>query len=354
VTDDYPEYEVLARAEGISVEQAEMLFQFQGEVTLVIEELMDRPEYVDFRFTEEGMLGQLVVEPTATVSNPFAGVALPSAVEVSLAKLDRGERETMTKELSTEAEALMGDRFAGVAYDAFDNSFVVYADDGLLDVAGVEKALATTGSAERMAADPSVIVRIVEPGQDARGGQTVTRTGASCTTGYGLNDNGLSGYLTAGHCDAFGSGAWTVNGNTSSSTNGVLVNGYDDRMSIRAGGASWLVRISPTATVDMSSSAGHIFLNTRYCHFGQNSDVQRCNRIAEVNYPLNPSSGTGFRWTSRSPSNCNKGDSGGPVWLPSSPERRPTGIISGRVTATGDCLYVALDDQLGGTGWSLL
>lgn len=351
-TDNYPEYEVLAKTEGISVEQAEKLFQFQGEVTLVIEGLMDRPEYVDFRFTEDGMLGQLVVEPAAKVSDPFAGVALPDAVGVSLAKLDQGERDTVTKALSAEAEVLMGEQFVAVTYDAFENTFVVYADDEFSDVANAEAALATTTSTKRGVAAPTVSVRIAEPTEPARGGQTVTRPGGSCTTGFGLIDSTFSAYLTAGHCNNFGSGAWTINGNTSSSVAGISVNSYNDRMSIRAGGASWLVRITPTSEVDMSSSPGHIFANTRYCHFGQASDILRCANVVEVNFPVNQP--TYSILTSRTTANCIPGDSGGPVWLPWSPERRPTGLQSHLVTASSDCLYVSLDDQLAGTGWTLL
>jgi len=49
------------------------------------------------------------------------------------------------------------------------------------------------------------------------------------------------------------------------------------------------------------------------------------------------------------------GDSGGLVYhyRPSDGTRWPSGIIDARDDDTGDCGYVALDDQLAGTGWTL-
>ncbi len=137
---------------------------------------------------------------------------------------------------------------------------------------------------------------------------------------------------------------------------GRLIGTYTDREAITAPGASWFVRISPTMEVDMEATAGHIFLNATYCHYGQFSNRLACGSITAVNIPV----GSTPTYVSQSTARCQDGDSGGPVWRVATP-RQPRGLVNGGDVdvppdANGNypCRYVALDDQLAGTGWNLL
>ena len=42
------------------------------------------------------------------------------------------------------------------------------------------------------------------------------------------------------------------------------------------------------------------------------------------------------------------------MWVYATPERLPVGLISGKTYIGDRCMFVSLDDQLAGTGWSLL
>jgi len=346
--DEAPELAVLAKSEGISVDEAEKLFQTQAELSTAVESIMGQPEYVDFRFSDDGMSGRLLVAPDASTSVPFPGIRLPNEITVSNAVFDNATTTKMLTDVTATAEASFGNSFRGATYDAFNNQFIVAAMPSDSFEASASATVIALEQKQTLSG-ATVTVREIEPATDTRGGQRAARPGPDCTTGFGLNDNGFGAYLTAGHC---GAATYTINGNVSTSTNGIVIAGYDDRMSIRAGGASWLVKISPITTVDMSSTAGHIFLNSRYCQYGITSNALRCGNIYEINHPTTTASG--FRWGSVTRANCEPGDSGGPVWQFATPERLPKGIITARITANLDCIYVALDDQLGGTGWSLL
>lgn len=201
--------------------------------------------------------------------------------------------------------------------------------------------------------------RIGETGSFNYGGLKESKAGGTCTSGFGghrvINGVLTGGYITAGHCRAIGGVGWSVVHPTGNKVvNGyhsLLVStwGYQDRVVFLAASSSFLVRITPAVAVDMSATAGHIVLGTHYCHYGASSNVQRCGTIQEVNYPI---VGGGYTvLASRTSVTCQGGDSGGPVWRPINP-RIPSGLISGG-TPAGQCLYVALDDQLTGTGWVL-
>lgn len=187
-----------------------------------------------------------------------------------------------------------------------------------------------------------------------RGGKRATQGGALCTTTFGVWKSGVGGgYLTAGPC---GTGTWTVNGNTSTSVQDRQISTYDDREVIVAPGASWWVQITLSGTeVDMEASAGHIYLNGSYCHFGQLGDLA-CGTITAVNVPV---PGPPTTYATQSTARCRPGDSGGPVWRLSGNTRYPSGlIIHGDesvppIDGEYPCRYVALDDQLEGLAWVL-
>lgn len=115
-----------------------------------------------------------------------------------------------------------------------------------------------------------------------------------------------------------------------------------------------MVRISPTIEVDMEATAGHIFLNEVVCRFGQTSQDLDCGTVSAVNAPVAQSNGTFVHASVVDATVCRGGDSGGPVWITFGGTRWPKGLVSGKTFDNGRCMLVALDDQLVGTGWSLL
>jgi hypothetical protein len=150
-----------------------------------------------------------------------------------------------------------------------------------------------------------------------------------------------------------------VNGSTASSVTGKSVSSYTDREAVLAGGASWFTRTSPSTQEDIAAYNGHIYLGSKYCHYGVNSNAQSCGTITKVDVLISDASGNTY--TTQSTALCKQGDSGGPVWKPLSPASIPVGlIIGGDQTFAPDtgsrypCRYVSLDDQLLGTGWTLL
>ncbi len=340
-----PEVAGLAEAMDMSLDQAAEMLELQGELDAFIEPLSRAPEFVDYRgpFAEEGAL--LIVEPGA--ENLFSD--LPQGLAVRPAELNRGDRAVAQDEAETLARVAADSAYRDVSYDPFDNSYTVWV------VAGSR----TTALASRLESDlahletnPGAGVNVEETQMaSAKGGQKMSVTGQGfCTSGFGINTFMGGAYLTAGHC---GIHTFVINGNTSTFVLGRTVGDYKDREAVIAGGSSKYVQVTPRGTngVDMENSVGHIYLDNWYNSFGQGSMLNVGGIILNVN--VRSQFGT---WVSESEATgCASGDSGGPVYYyrPSDGKRFPKGLIAAVDVVNGHCGYVALDDQLVGTGWTL-
>jgi len=164
-----PELAVLAKSEGISVGEADKLFQTQAELSTVVESIMGQPEYVDFMFSDDGMSGRLLVEPEASTSVPFQGVKLPTEIEVSNAVFDNATTTKMVADVTATAQAAFGNSFRGVTYDAFNNQFLVAAMPSDSFEASAA-ATVTTLEQKQTLSGATVIVREIELAGDTRGG----------------------------------------------------------------------------------------------------------------------------------------------------------------------------------------
>lgn len=308
--------------------------------------------YVDVGFTPDGLRGELLVEPGSIAI--FASAA--ERMNVTEARANNDQRERILRDAVDRGRASVGAGFVGASYDAFENKLLVVLDRDRSDDSSAAKLEAETEIA-RSAIGSSIEVRRVKSTPRFHGGQSAynSTTGGGCTTGFGVSTSSGTGYLTMGHC---GSGTWNINGNVSSSVIGTDIGSYHDCEAIIAPGASWMTKISPSSEVDMDNNPLHIYLNGSYCHFGQASFNMSCGTITAVSIPV-PGPPTTYAF--QSTATCRPGDSSGPVWkLETNFVHTPRGmIIAGDqtvapVNGNWPCQYVAMDDQLSGTGWTLM
>ena len=347
-TEHDPEVVDMAEQLGITSAEATKLFAHQGELDDYITSVVGRPEFVDYRgpFAEGGAL--LIVEPGQASAAVFTDV--PPGLSVREAAAPAHEREARLNGLEVAAQRVAGEALLGVVYDPFDNSYTVWVTVAShnASVEGRIQAEAAREARDNGRTPDSVRIQSPDPQvQDARGGQWMTSTANNCTSGFGVVDWPIGGYLTACHC---GNNTWTINGNVSTSTQHLANGGYLDRQFVVAPGSHWLVRVSPSFNVDMVNNQNkHIFFGNWYNHYGEASDDNNGGAIDAINVSAQG------RLMSGTPAECTQGDSGGPVYqYVSSTDRRPKGLISAVAgPPTGPCFYVALDDQLAGTGWSL-
>ena len=184
------------------------------------------PSYVDFKFSSDGMSGEFLVEPGTDFASPFGPTKVPANAKVVEASASKAERERSYKEVNATATGLAGSSFVGMSYDAFDNSFLVVLD-GTAAPAELDSELDNATFSARATIGATIAVDRMIVGDRFRGGQLATKSvGGACTTGFGINASGAGAYLTAGHC---GAGTWTINGNTSSSVQGISISTYSER-----------------------------------------------------------------------------------------------------------------------------
>lgn len=313
--------------------------------------------YLDFRFEPDGLSATWIVEDWA--ANTALAVVRTAKVPVTVRSSAKSAAR-QSEENARVAEILRanngGANVLGVTYDWFTERYqIAIGPNNSADAMKVNVAAKTPALSSVLGVPFKGDVSVSSEG--FYGGLRETRTdGIKCTSGFGVWTPVLAKgvYLTTGHCDW---GTWLVNGQSGPAA-WVETSTYVDRMTINANNASYLVRVSPTQVVDMQAVADHIFLNNWYCHFGKSSDEQSCGTVYAQNTPYNSAPGVITR-ASLSSARCKPGDSGGPVWAPGS--LRPSGLIaSGDTSVAPDskgrwpCKYVALDDQLAGTGWSML
>lgn len=357
---DDPEVQMYAKEMGWTAEKALEVLDGQAELTTFAQSIIDEKEYVEFRGNPNTATGELMVEPGLGQTQTIASVRVPSDIEVIEAAAPRREREALLREITDLAADTGGDNFGAVSYDPFENSYTVSVRDQSRDSALTATDLMDATSGSRAATGATIeVVEVLDA--NFRGGQLEWWWDGStwlqaCTSGFGVSSSMGTGYLTAGHC---GTGWWWVNGGMTNTIGDRQWGGYDDHQVIQRPGASWLVRISPNlAEVDMSSSAQHVFVGTRYCNYGQFSNQLYCGDALVSNVHVG-GPGDPIVLGTQTDSWCRPGDSGGPVWKPGS-TRLPAGLIDGGdttvppVNGNWNCIYVALDDQLAGGGWSLL
>lgn len=176
---------------------------------------------------------------------------------------------------------------------------------------------------------------------------------------FGLYWNGVGGFLSAEHCrwlpNGTTFGGWTVNGHSVNTRYDSKLQGYQDRAILHTSGEA------PTYWTwdglnwqDMAGSAGHIMQGVYYCQTSKWHYGQSCSTITAVNQAVSAPNGQTLFTSRTGTSLCGPGDSGGPVWQPqSSSPSLPSGTVEVKY-AGGNCGYMSLDDQLSGTGWSLL
>ncbi|MEM7272701.1 MAG: hypothetical protein AAF547_06450 [Actinomycetota bacterium] len=329
---------------GLSIPETREFLDTQDKLVRFGESVLRDPDYIEFAATPDGRSGILVVEPDTPNDGRFADTPIPDNVEVRTATLTRTERADLAKRVTAATKA------DAVTYDPIDDRYDVIVTQGT----GFRTRVGILNDA-RDAAGPDIdlSVRPADPDRLARGGRGIVNQidlSQWCTTGWGvwdtLDHNG--GYLTTGHCGLL---PYTIDAWPSQFIDERQVGGYQDRMRIVAGGVSWMTQITPTVQVDMEAHAGHIFRNVYYCHFGQASRVQRCGTVNQVNVVINDLGYTIY--VSKTPADCELGDSGGPVWRYSGGKYWPSGMIASATGGNGDCGYTALDDNLFGTHFVL-
>jgi hypothetical protein len=348
---DRPELQALSEATGRSVDEVASLVDYQGRVHALLDHRRNEAWFVDFAFVRDELAGTLLAEPGVEVPEAIAADLAELRIETIDARLKASERA----DLRAAAEAITTDVLSGnaalVDYVAMDDTLRVW----LPYTTGKDGSQIETLERRIAGIDPNLLgVDVAEAvGVGARGGQWAahTTTAEYCTTSFGIW-TGQPSYLMAGHCGN-PTPSFVINGNFSSGWANRRFDSYWDRQAIFAGGAQYWTRISPTLVVDMDSTVGHIYLNDTVCRYGKTSNNLMCGTITSVNQGVDMWNGNIVLATMTGWATCFGGDSGGPAWLPTV-GRSPVGLVSGSAYSGAYCMYVALDDQLAGTGWSLL
>lgn len=322
----------------------------------------DLPEFAGFKLETSGdqVTGVLALTDTSVVT-------VPQGVPVSVveARMPRDAIPAFSEQHTIRLEAHGVHDVVAVTYEPFNDEVIVWLDnagDETLEASRprVETALTSTLSPKLDGA----IIRIERaPGLSLNyGGRKVNRLldWRYCTTAFGTKKtiSGVEryGYLTAQHCRlAYGGNTWRVLLPTGSAVitdyHNASYGGYRDRVIMEGPGVSHLTNTGQMGIQNMGKVAAHIFLGQWVCHYGWASNWARCGFIVQINVPVTAHGATVFVSQNQDGVYCQGGDSGGPVWRPGSPAV-PTGTIEAGAPFHG-CGYLALDDQLAGSGWTL-
>lgn len=350
------ELAALAKATGDSVETVRAVLEVQAKVHGVVDQLRGSEWFVDFMFSADGMSGLLLSEPGTQPTAQEALTSLAGVVEVREAALDESERKLAVATATAMAQKSLKDSYLATSYDPFRNVVKVWTKYAARVESGIAERLISDFAISAALPNTTIELDSSGGGVPARGGQYADHRFSSewCTTSFGVWTGTQSAYLMAGHCGN-PTPEFSINGNVATSYTHRKFVDYQDRQVLIAPGASYFVRISPTAEVDMSTSTSwHIAVNDRLCRFGQTSYNLSCSTISSVNAPVTHWNGA-VVWASVSAtSTCAGGDSGGPVWFYTTPERLPAGLISGGTISGNKCMFVSIDDQFAGLSlWML-
>lgn len=368
-----PAVEQFAREYGLTLDRAWEALIEQAELTDYADSVRSLPGYGGFRVTMastgevRGVLA--VTDPSAITVPPGLPVTLVVAAlpESSIPSFSAAMTATLSQEdLQAPVVAVTYDPFQGevIVWSSARSRAIAVADVTTIGVA-LQRALPSPLRSARVRVDTAPSAGY------SYGGLKEFKTGSflwfhwtsgQCTSAFGVVKSiggTLTGdYLTAAHCKVLGGTGWkvahpslgnqTVNAYYNSS-----FGGYKDRIVFQANGASYLTKTSSSTTEDMTVTATHIYVGTWYCHYGSRSNVQQCGTIQQVNVPITDQGYTVYASLQQYGRTCIAGDSGGPVWRPGSPST-PAGTIEGYSIPDSTCMYLALDDQLSGSGWVLL
>lgn len=367
--------ELIANQEGISIEQAWSNLETQNELDDWARTIETEDGYAGFQF-ETDAEGNLQGVAAFAGDQPDS---IPDQVRTVESTLSKKQADLLTARLMKNSDD-------GATYDPFTDTLTAWTapetDVWLGGKTGRHGVDAGDTSRAWAALVPDGITIETQPGETVeltRGGNNVSRgpdnNGAYdlCTTAFGVTRNFRGrqhrAVLTAGHCWLGGQG----NAQYRTPNNRVRtvrwadfakMGGYLDRVFYQVrndADIDWFVQVNPGVFEDMSSNPVHLRKGGRYCHYGRTTAAQQCDELARVNsvrwveddgqwykmfYFVNGVNGTSL---------CQGGDSGGPVWAPGR-ESRPAGLISAGASSQGFhfCYYVSVDDQLAGTGYSLL
>lgn len=294
--------------------------------------------FVDFKGPIGDTSAVMVVEPGR--GKEFADA--PADIEIRVASRSREQREQDFRHVDNLARGVAGDALAAVTYDIFDNEFTIWVMPGAADE---ELAGHLRGTVAGLASRASALVVEAGEAELLHGGQRAHRFGNVRTTGFGVNGCcGVEGYITVGHGLQ---NAQIVTVKTFQTNAYDIQTGfYKDSAVLWGGGASKWVRINSTQEAAMTGTPQHIYLNQYLCHYGHLSSSS-CGSIVQVNYVYVDA---GITWyASRTTSQlCQKGDSGGPVYMIYSTGLRGHGMLQGKHPNLA-CLYTSIWDQMNGT-----
>ncbi len=366
-----PAVEAYMAEKGVSFDEAVAQLQEMAELTGFADTVRAKDGYAGFKIetTAAGVSGVLALTPGARVR-------VPAGLDVTTAPARLAERDlpAFSDSMRSQLEAAGVQHVVAVTYDPFEDEVVVWRADvpaASLDARSAVAAQTRSLLGPEFARTP-VRFATATMTDASWGGQDEEKYGhflwfhwesGHCTSGFGVSKliSGVwkYGYLTAGHCRELGGTGWKVlrgpNTYTVVGYHNKTLGGYKDRVVFEAGGASYLVKVSPASNQDMVSTPTHLYQGSFYCHYGSNSNDQDCSTLNAVNVPGSYAGYSFWFFEAGTAATCIKGDSGGPVWQPNYPYSSiPAGLIEASYQDNDQCLYLSLDDNLAGSGWALL
>lgn len=355
--------ELYAAEVGVSLSTAWRMLLKQNELSEYAMTVRDLPEFAGFKLETFGeqITGMLALTDTSVV-------IVPKGVPVSVveARMPREAIPAFSEQQTVRLEAHGVRDVVAVTYEPFNDEVIVWLDSESDETLGARQSQLETALASTL--DPELLDALIRLERVPElslnyGGRKVNRLVQSwkhCTTAFGvgkvINLELRFGFLTAEHCrKELGPNTWRVLLPSGSAVitgyHNASFGGYRDRVIMEGPGVSPLTNTGQMGIQNMGKVPAHIFLGQWVCHYGWASNWARCGWIAAINVPVVTDHGTVFVSQNMDGIYCQAGDSGGPVWRPGSPAI-PTGTIEAGVPFQG-CGYLALDDQLAGSGWLL-
>ena len=124
------EVQAVAAGRNITLAAAQELLRVQSDLEAEVEILRKYPNFVDFRFTPNGLVGELLVEP-GSKSNFIGPAERMTTIE---AKLNGGQRERIVRQALERGRFYIGDGVVGASYDAFEDKLLVVVDQDRLTI----------------------------------------------------------------------------------------------------------------------------------------------------------------------------------------------------------------------------
>lgn len=363
-----------AAASGLPAEKAESELNELDSLTAAADELRRSDDgYAGFRIVGHGE--KLMGEYATTNSTIRQTDPRISVVTSSLSREDLPRFSDQMSELARQAG--MSDTTA-VTVDFFDATMIIWSDrlpgpdssDVPARAEGTGNEIADfrdkVAETEFSAISPMPIRHETAPHATLnRGGMKLYSPNpwyftwwvpdTECTSGFGASYGNRGADLTAGHCEGgpwkkavTGLGEFPIPTAWDRSKGG-----YQDRVFMENTSASYVTYTGTYLNQDMDSVPTHIYLGAYYCHYSRKGYGTRCGYIEKVNVPVTDGF-TVFTTQGDAGMKCKGGDSGGPVFAPRlyAPFWPAGTIEAGKFDDT--CLYLALDDQMAGSGFSLM